>query len=69
MKINLTVDAEPCVYWDYDTHTPRHICGSCECLWEGNTVKYAQYGVMIDGDLYCMINAKIYQAIVESIEG
>ena len=69
MKINITVEAEPCPYWDYDTHTRGHTCGSCECFWEGNTIDNAKYGVMVDGDRYCMLGVKLYSKIVESIEG
>lgn len=68
MKIHITVEAEECTYWDYENHKPGHTCGSCECLWEGNNIDNAKFGIMIDGDRYCTMGCPIYAEMVKSLE-
>lgn len=68
MKINITVEAEECPYWNYETHTPGHTCGSCDCFWEGNTIHNVHYGVMVGKDRYCLLDCKVYPKILESVK-
>ena len=68
MKINITIEVEDCPYWNYDEHKPEHTCVGCECLWEGNTIHNANYGMMVGMNRYCTINSKIYKELVENLE-
>jgi hypothetical protein len=68
VKIHIAVEAEECIYWDYNNHKPSHTCGSCECLWEGNNIDNAKMGVMINGDRYCTMGCPIYAEIIKSLE-
>ena len=68
MKINITIEIQDCPYWNYDEHKPKHTCRGCECLWEGNTIRNANYGVMVGIDRYCTIDSKIYNELVEKLE-
>ena len=66
--IDISVEAEKCPYWNYETHECGHTCGSCDCFWEGNNIRNVHYGVMIGPDRYCLLGSKIYPKILESVK-
>lgn len=66
--IHLVIKAEECPYWDYDNQTYRHTCRDCRCLWEGNNIQNAQFGVMIDDNRYCTLDCNIYGEIIKSLK-
>mgnify|MGYP003293568488 CR=1 FL=1 len=68
MNINLTVKAEECPYWNYDTHTCSHTCGSCTCMTEGNNMKNIRdSGVKIGKDRYCLIGCNVDAELLKRI--
>ena len=66
-NIRMDVKLEPCSYWDFVKHEPRHTCNGCMCCDQGNTLQNAEYGVMIHGDRYCAIGANIKATFVKTI--
>jgi hypothetical protein len=67
-KINLQLELELCPYWDAKTHTRTHDCHSCHCASEGNSIDYAQCGVMVGLDRYCMLDCDIYGEVINKLE-
>lgn len=67
-KVHVTINAEPCPYWDYSEHKARHSCQSCTSDRIGNNIDNADYGVMINGDKYCTIGANVKADIVDAID-
>ena len=66
-NIRFNATLEPCCYWDFDEHEPTHTCNSCTCCDEGNNLQNAEYGVMVNGDRYCALDANIKVDFVRSI--
>ena len=66
--IHLIIKAEKCPYWNFDDHTYCHTCRDCSCLWEGNNIRNAYFGVMIDGDRYCLLDCNVYGEIIKSLK-
>lgn len=68
MKINLEIEFEKCIYWDYENHTCEHSCHTCFCHLFGNTLRTSEYGVMVGRDRYCTLNAGVHACMIEEIK-
>lgn len=68
MNLICTVNAKECSYWNYDDHTRTHDCNSCNCQSEGNTIDNVKYGIMVNRDRYCMLDADVDAKILNGIK-
>lgn len=67
-KINLQLELELCPYWNNILHGSFHDCHGCRCASEGNSIKNAHQGVMVNGDRYCMLDCNIYGEVIKKLE-
>lgn len=59
MNIVGIIAPRECPYWDYTKHTRTHDCSSCNCCIDGNNIENVKYGIMVDKDRYCMLEADV----------
>ena len=65
MKVCIEIEPDLCPYWDYSKGSADHTCHPCSCYQLGNMIGNIHYGLMIDGNRYCMLNHDIRAAIIE----
>lgn len=67
MKVCIEIEPDPCIHWDYDKGEANYTCLPCSCLKNGNNLHNIHYGLMVDGNRYCMLHHNISTAMIEPV--